>query len=73
MKMTLKNLRLPAIAILMMIINLNNPESAAQTSRVWLTETSEQIVGPQNLSELPGWKAEIEYWRKVEKAKLDYK
>jgi len=28
---------------------------------------------PQNLSELPGWKIEIEYWRKIEKAKLFYR
>jgi gamma-glutamyl hercynylcysteine S-oxide synthase len=50
-----------------------NSITVAQTSHVMLTEGAQQIKGPNDTTEIQGWLAELEYWRQVEKAKLDYK
>jgi gamma-glutamyl hercynylcysteine S-oxide synthase len=75
MKIPLKYLQLPCATILTAILLLVplNSNTKAQSSHIWLSETLQQIKGPNNILEIPAWQAEIEYWRKVEKTKLDYK
>jgi formylglycine-generating enzyme required for sulfatase activity len=75
MKILVKNPQSSGIMILtaILLLNLCNSKTEAQSPRVWLAETSQQIKGPNDTTEISGWKAQLEYWRKVEKAKLDYR
>jgi len=75
MKMRIKIHRLLSVAFLIIIaaIILFGATVEAQTKKIWLTETSQQINGPNDTTDIPGWKAELDYWRKVEIAKLYYR
>ena len=54
-----------------MLVLINSSKTAAQ-SPYWLSEGIQQIKGPNNITEIPAWRAQIEFWRKVEKTKLAY-
>jgi len=75
METSIRNLQLPGVMTLtvIMLLSLFNSKTEAQISHVWLTEAAQQIKGPNDTTEISGWKAQLEYWRKVEKAKLDYR
>lgn len=52
---------------------LSNGRIEAQTGSAWLTETLQQINGPNDITETANWQKQIEQWRKIEKAKLAFK
>lgn len=64
-----KKINLPTIIVIAL---LAYSITLAQSSHYWLSETTQQIKGPNNVSEIPVWHDELEYYRTVEKAKLAY-
>ncbi|MDR3627590.1 MAG: SUMF1/EgtB/PvdO family nonheme iron enzyme [Ignavibacteriaceae bacterium] len=58
--------------IVVLLALIINPQAVAQPSHYWLSETIQQIKGPNSISEIPAWRAELEYYRNVEKMKLAY-
>jgi formylglycine-generating enzyme required for sulfatase activity len=74
MKIKIKKFHATWIVFLTCILLFNpiNSNVKAQGSPIWVTETAQQIKGPDDTSKIPGWRAGLEYWRNIEKAKLDY-
>ena len=75
MKTPVKNLQLHTAFILtfVLMLSLFISNTDAQIYHPWLTETGQQIKGPDDTTEIPAWRAELDHYRTVEKAKLDYR
>lgn len=59
-----------SIGAVVLVMNTCTP---AQNYVPPFTETLQQINGPADISETSKWQKEIDYWRRVEKAKLEYR
>ena len=75
MEISVKNFQMPAFIVLTCVLLLCFFDSItnAQVYHPWLTETAQQIKGPDDTTEIPSWRTELEHYRTIEKTKLDYR
>ena len=67
------NIRFLLNFLLMILIVMIFTNQNIEAQVIFLTETLQQINGPNDVNETAIWQKQIEHWRKIEKTKLDYK